>query len=54
MQMFGGGERPWREARLMAIEPDSGSPASARPTGTVTFVFTDIEGSTNAGIATGQ
>ena len=25
---------------------DSGSPASARPTGTVTFLFSDIEGST--------
>jgi class 3 adenylate cyclase len=30
----------------MAIQPDSGSPASARPTGTVAFLFTDIEGST--------
>ncbi|HLY02154.1 MAG TPA: adenylate/guanylate cyclase domain-containing protein [Candidatus Cybelea sp.] len=30
----------------MATQPDSGPPASARPTGTVTFVFSDIEGST--------
>ena len=30
----------------MATQPDSGPPASARPTGTVTFLFTDIEGST--------
>ena len=29
----------------MAIQPDSGPPGSARPTGTVTFLFTDIEGS---------
>ncbi len=30
----------------MATQLDSGPPASARPTGTVTFLFTDIEGST--------
>ncbi len=30
----------------MATQLDSGPPASARPTGTVTFAFTDIEGST--------
>ncbi|MBV8529872.1 MAG: adenylate/guanylate cyclase domain-containing protein [Candidatus Eremiobacteraeota bacterium] len=30
----------------MATQPDSGPPASARPTGTVAFLFTDIEGST--------
>ena len=30
----------------MATQPDSGPPVSARPTGTVTFLFTDIEGST--------
>jgi predicted ATPase/class 3 adenylate cyclase len=30
----------------MATELDSGPPASARPTGTVTFLFSDIEGST--------
>ena len=30
----------------MATQLDSGSPASARPTGTVTFLFSDIEGST--------
>jgi predicted ATPase/class 3 adenylate cyclase len=30
----------------MATQLDSGPPASARPTGTVAFLFTDIEGST--------
>lgn len=30
----------------MATQLDSGAPASARPTGTVTFLFSDIEGST--------
>lgn len=30
----------------MATQLDSGPPGSARPTGTVTFLFTDIEGST--------
>jgi predicted ATPase/class 3 adenylate cyclase len=30
----------------MATQLDSGPPASARPTGTVTFLFSDIEGST--------
>ena len=30
----------------MATQVESGPPASARPTGTVTFLFTDIEGST--------
>ena len=30
----------------MATELDSGLPASARPTGTVTLLFSDIEGST--------
>ncbi|MGB8908930.1 MAG: hypothetical protein WCC84_09305 [Candidatus Cybelea sp.] len=30
----------------MATQLESGSPASARPTGTVTFAFSDIEGST--------
>ena len=30
----------------MATQPDSGTVASLRPTGTVTFFFTDIEGST--------
>jgi len=30
----------------MATQLDSGLPASARPTGTVAFLFTDIEGST--------
>jgi predicted ATPase/class 3 adenylate cyclase len=30
----------------MATELDSGTPGSARPTGTVAFLFTDIEGST--------
>ncbi len=30
----------------MATQLDSGLPASARPTGTVTFLFSDIEGST--------
>jgi hypothetical protein len=30
----------------MATQPDSGPVVSARPTGTVTFLFTDIEGST--------
>ncbi len=30
----------------MATQPDSGPAVSARPTGTVTFLFTDIEGST--------
>jgi predicted ATPase/class 3 adenylate cyclase len=30
----------------MATQTESGPPASARPTGTVTFLFTDIEGST--------
>ena len=30
----------------MAIQPESGSPALARPTGTVTFLFSDVEGST--------
>jgi predicted ATPase/class 3 adenylate cyclase len=29
----------------MPTQPDSGPPASARPTGTVAFLFTDIEGS---------
>jgi predicted ATPase/class 3 adenylate cyclase len=31
----------------MATQVDSGPPASARPTGTVTFLFSDIEGSTS-------
>ena len=35
-----------RNAEPMATQLDSGPPASARPTGTVTFAFTDIEGST--------
>jgi class 3 adenylate cyclase len=30
----------------MATQVESGPPASARPTGTVTFLFSDIEGST--------
>jgi class 3 adenylate cyclase len=30
----------------MATQFDSGAPVSARPTGTVAFLFTDIEGST--------
>jgi class 3 adenylate cyclase len=29
----------------MATQVESGPPASARPTGTVTFLFSDIEGS---------
>ena len=33
-----------RNAEPMATQLDSGPPDSARPTGTVTFLFTDIEG----------
>ncbi len=44
--MPGGGERPWHEIRPMATRVKPGPPSSARPTGTVTFLFSDIEGST--------
>jgi class 3 adenylate cyclase len=43
----GGGERrEARNAESVETQFDSGAPVSARPTGTVTFLFTDIEGST--------
>ncbi len=44
--MSGGARRSERESTRMATQVESGQPLSARPTGTVTFLFSDIEGST--------
>jgi len=43
---LGGGKRPQHETPAMATHVESGPPGLARPTGTVTFLFSDIEGST--------
>jgi predicted ATPase/class 3 adenylate cyclase len=43
---LGGGKRPQHETPAMATHVESGPPGSARPTGAVTFLFSDIEGST--------
>jgi predicted ATPase/class 3 adenylate cyclase len=45
-ELLGGGESAWRETCCMATRAKSGAPAADHPTGTVTFLFSDIEGST--------
>jgi hypothetical protein len=45
-QLLGGEGRETPNAQSMATQLESSPPESPRPTGTVTFLFSDIEGST--------